>query len=137
MSSVKDERLHRLYSAGKVRMVIPEEDSDEWFNILVTHQNRAKHGEKNYIPEHFLWNGLDLVFWGHEHECRIDPEVAASGGGDRESVWITQPGSSVATSLCEGESRKKCVGVLEIHKKDFKIKPVSHHAFFAKCYSLI
>ena len=129
MSAIKDERLHRLYLAERVKMIRPGEDTEAWFNLLVTHQNRAKHGAKNYIPEHFLWRDLDLVFWGHEHECRIEPEAAAtvdhedsSGGGT--VTYITQPGSSVATSLSEGETRKKCVGLLEIHKKDFRIKPV-------------
>ena len=130
MSSVKDERLHRLYSAERVKMIQPQEHQDRWFNLLVTHQNRAKHGEKNYIPEHFLWSELDLVFWGHEHECRIEPEVAAMSAADKEPPFITQPGSSVATSLCEGEAKPKCVGVLEIHKKQFKIKPVINNLYF-------
>ena len=65
---------------------------------------RAKHGSKNYIPEKFLDNFLDLIIWGHEHECIIDPKNAE----DPElSFYISQPGSSVATSLSEGESKPK------------------------------
>ena len=72
MSSVKDERLHRLFRDEKVHYLLPQSEADdgEWFNMLVLHQNRAKHGEKNYIPEYFIDNMFALVFWGHEHECR-------------------------------------------------------------------
>ena len=38
LSSVKDERLHRLFRANKVKMLRPEEGTDEWFNMLVLHQ---------------------------------------------------------------------------------------------------
>ncbi len=38
--------------------------------------------------------------------------------------YITQPGSSVATSLSEGESKKKHIGLLEIHKEEFRLKPI-------------
>ena len=64
---------------------------------------RAKHGTTNYIPEHFLDEFLDLVVWGHEHECLIDAEWSASG----KSFYVTQPGSSVATSLSPGEAKPK------------------------------
>lgn len=44
---------------------------DDWFNIFVLHQNRISHapGAKNYVMEHRLPPWLDLVIWGHEHEC--------------------------------------------------------------------
>ena len=70
LSSVKDERLYRLFRENKVQMMRPEEETDEWFNLLTLHQNRAKHGSSNYIPEHYLDGFMDLVIWGHEHECR-------------------------------------------------------------------
>lgn len=41
----------------------------------------------------------DLVIWGHEHQCLIDPREAKNG------AFISQPGSSVVTSLSEGEVR--------------------------------
>ena len=40
LSSVKDERLHRLFREGLVHMLRPEEDTEEWFNLLTLHQNR-------------------------------------------------------------------------------------------------
>lgn len=67
------------------------------------------HGPKNHIPEKFLPSFLDLVVWGHEHECKIDPEVVATNSGG--NMRITQPGSSIATSLSPGEAVRKCVWV--------------------------
>lgn len=37
---------------------------------------------------------------------------------------ICQPGSSVATSLCEGEAVPKHVGLLEIRGNDFRLQAV-------------
>ena len=112
MSSVKDERLHRLFRENKVKMYRPEEDTEAWFNFLVLHQNRAQRGPTNFIPEHFIDGFFDLVLWGHEHDCRITPEKVVYG--DEKTFHITQPGSSVATSLCEAESIEKKVGILNI-----------------------
>ena len=63
MSSVKDERLHRLFRENCVKMLQPEEDTDKWFNLLVMHQNRTKRAtvDKNHIPEHFIDSMFDLV----------------------------------------------------------------------------
>lgn len=116
LGSIRDERLHRMFLDGKVSMLRPKEKCEEWFNVMVIHQNRAKHGLKNYIPEQFLDDFLDLVVWGHEHECRIDQEW-----NDTQSFYVTQPGSSVATSLCQGEAVKKHVGILQIKGKEFEI----------------
>ena len=49
----------------------PEEDAESWFHLLVLHQNRAKRGPTNYIPEGFLPSFFHLVIWGHEHDCRM------------------------------------------------------------------
>lgn len=57
------------------------------FNIFVLHQNRAKHTDYSYIPEGRLHRFLNLVIWGHEHECRIKPEFNSEGG-----YFISQPG---------------------------------------------
>lgn len=37
---------------------------------------------------------------------------------------ITQPGSSVATSLTTGESERKQVGILDIRGHDFRLRPI-------------
>ena len=70
------------------------------------HGHRAVHGAHNYIPENFLPSFMDLVIWGHEHECLIDPQERRNCGDD-SMVFIVQPGSSVATSLSEGEVKQK------------------------------
>lgn len=109
LGNIRDERLHRTFESKNVTMFRPTEDTDEWFNLLVLHQNRIAHRAKSYIPEHFLDDFLHLVLWGHEHECKLEPHQTPNDG-----YFITQPGSSVATSLCEGESVEKFVGILHI-----------------------
>lgn len=59
----------------------------------------------------------DLVIWGHEHDCHITPTRRNS------SVLVSQPGSSVATSLTEGEALPKHIAILEIHKRRFRLTP--------------
>ncbi|XP_061182203.1 double-strand break repair protein MRE11-like [Saccostrea echinata] len=119
LGSVRDERLHRLFVHKNVSMLRPKENQEDWFNVFVIHQNRAKHSTTSYIPEQFLDDFLDLVIWGHEHECRIEPEWNSS-----QNFFISQPGSSVATSLSEGETVKKNIGLLKIKGKNFKITKI-------------
>ncbi|XP_023018271.2 double strand break repair nuclease mre11 [Leptinotarsa decemlineata] len=118
LSHIKDERLGRLFLDKKVKFMAPPGNDQDWFNLLVWHQNRATRGVKNFIPDDSLPDFLDLVIWGHEHDCRIEPESKANG------VQISQPGSSVATSLALGEAITKKVGILKIHKKLSKMIPV-------------
>lgn len=54
------------------------------------------------VPEGLFDDSIDLVVWGHEHDCRIVPEPVAG-----RPYHVTQPGSSVATSLGEGEGVEK------------------------------
>lgn len=62
---------------------------------------------------------MDLIIWGHEHDCRIDPEPVTG-----KAYYISQPGSSVATSLAAGESLPKHVGILKIQGKAFDMEKV-------------
>eukprot|EP00957_Ditylum_brightwellii_P062837 4767791-Ditylum_brightwellii.AAC.1 len=62
---------------------------------------------------------MDLVVWGHEHECRIVPDESLVG-----TFRITQPGSSVATSLVQGEAVRKHIGLLDIRGCQFRLKPI-------------
>lgn len=119
LSHIHDNRLARLFKETKVVMEQPDKDSGEWFNMLVLHQNRSDRGPKNYVPENILPDFLDLILWGHEHDCRIQPEEVPG-----KNFFITQPGSSVATSLSEGEALTKHVGLLEIHCNQFLITPI-------------
>jgi double-strand break repair protein MRE11 len=63
---------------------------------------RSKHGSTNFIPEQFLDDFIDLIIWGHEHECKIAPTK-----NEQQLFYVSQPGSSVVTSLSPGEAVKK------------------------------
>ncbi|KAI9278189.1 Metallo-dependent phosphatase-like protein [Phascolomyces articulosus] len=130
LGNVRDERLHHAWRDGSVSFIRPDSSdqddqerrqSQEWldhaFNMFVLHQNRVRHGPTSYIPEEFLDEFLDFVLWGHEHDCRIDPEP-------RDGKDICQPGSSIATSLAEGEALPKHVGLLEITGKDYSLQKI-------------
>jgi len=71
------------------------------------HDIRVKHGPQEFVPEGMFDDSVDLVVWGHEHDCRIIPEPVAG-----KNYYITQPGSSVATSLADGEAIEKSVKTL-------------------------
>ena len=62
---------------------------------------------------------MDLVIWGHEHECLIQPRYNAE-----MNFHVIQPGSSVATSLMPGEAVPKHVAILSITGRDFKLEPI-------------
>lgn len=109
LGSIPDERLYRMFVNKKVTMLRPKEDENSWFNLFVIHQNRSKHGNTNFIPEQFLDDFIDLVIWGHEHECKIGPIK-----NEQQLFYVSQPGSSVVTSLSPGEAVKKHVGLLRI-----------------------
>jgi double-strand break repair protein MRE11 len=118
MGSLRDERLNRMWQSKKVRFQRPMEG--EWFNIFALHQNRDYgRGSKNCVHESMIPEWMDLIVWGHEHECLIDPTESVVG-----TFRITQPGSSVATSLTPGESVRKHVGFLDIRGTQFRMTKV-------------
>lgn len=118
VGNVKDQRMHYELRSNRVRMYMPR-NRDEWFNILLLHQNRVRHGPQESVPEGMFDDSVDLVVWGHEHDCRIVPEPVAG-----KPYYITQPGSSIATSLADGESIEKHVALLQIQGKEFEMKPI-------------
>ena len=63
---------------------------------------------------------IDFVLWGHEHDNRIQLEYCPSA-----DCFISQPGSTVPTSLSEGESEEKQVAILTVNQNKFKFKPVT------------
>lgn len=67
-------------------MLRPTEISN-CFNMFVLHQNRSPYSEHGYIPQHKLPSFLNLIMWGHEHECRITPEFVPEA-----EYFISQPG---------------------------------------------
>ncbi|KAM9358713.1 double-strand break repair protein MRE11 [Symphorus nematophorus] len=119
LGSIPDERLYRMFVNNQVTMLRPKEDQDDWFNLFAIHQNRSKHGPTNYIPEQFLDDFLDLVVWGHEHECLITPTR-----NEQQLFYVTQPGSSVATSLSPGEATKKHVGLLRVKGRKMNLEKI-------------
>lgn len=119
MNNVKDERLMRVFRDSNVRFLRPNVYTDEWFNMLCVHQNHVQHSMTAFLPENFLPNFLQFVLWGHEHECLPFPAYNPDTGFD-----TLQPGSSVATSLSEGEAAQKHVFIMNIKGKDYSIEPI-------------
>lgn len=95
MGSMRDERLNRMWQGKKVKFLRPDQnqtsnddDDDEgnnygesnWFNIFTLHQNRdLGRGSKNCVHESMIPEWMDLVVWGHEHECQITPAESLVG----------------------------------------------------------
>jgi double-strand break repair protein MRE11 len=119
MSNVRDERLFRTFRDGKVKFFQPSVQKSDWFNLMSVHQNHHAHTETSYLPENFLPEFLDLVVWGHEHECLIDPKL-----NPETKFHVMQPGSSVATSLVPGEAVPKHVSILSVTGREFKNEPI-------------
>lgn len=119
MSNVRDERLFRTFRDGKVKFFQPSTQKSDWFNLICVHQNHHAYTETGYLPESFLPDFLDLVIWGHEHECLIDPRL-----NPETNFHVMQPGSSVATSLVPGEAVAKQVAILSITGREFKCEPI-------------
>ncbi|KAF4999649.1 hypothetical protein FDECE_11466 [Fusarium decemcellulare] len=116
LSNVRDERMFRTFRDHKVKWFRPGAQMGDWFNILSVHQNHHAHTATSYLPENVLPDWMDLVVWGHEHECLIDPTQNPETG-----FHVMQPGSSVATSLVPGEAVQKHVAIVSVTGKDFKV----------------
>ena len=119
MSNVRDERLFRTFRDGGVKFFQPSTQKGDWFNLMSVHQNHHAHTETGYLPENFLPEFLDLVVWGHEHECLIDPRL-----NPETNFHVMQPGSSVATSLVPGETVAKHVSILSVTGREFKTENI-------------
>jgi double-strand break repair protein MRE11 len=123
LGNIRDERLYHTWETKKkVKWLRPEQDKEEWFNLFTLHQNRVTHDIKKTIKPEMLPDFLDFVVWGHEHEAKAGAEESGQDG----NTTIYQPGSTVATSLCEAEAKPKNVGILEIYKDNirFVVKPL-------------
>ncbi len=117
LSNVRDERMFRTFRDHKVKWFRPNVQSKDWFNLLTVHQNHYAHTATGYLPENMLPDWMDLVVWGHEHECLIDPKFNPETG-----FHVMQPGSSVATSLVPAEAVAKHVAVVSITGKNFEVE---------------
>mmetsp|Transcript_22751 Transcript_22751/g.36290 ORF Transcript_22751/g.36290 Transcript_22751/m.36290 type:complete len:722 (+) Transcript_22751:129-2294(+) len=116
---VRDERLHRMFTQNTVEFLETptfeggvDSNDDDWFNLMLVHQNRDHRGrgKTNCFKENMIPGFMDLVSFGHEHDCNIEPMESVHD----ESILLMQPGSSVATTLSEGESNPKNVCIMEI-----------------------
>ncbi|KAG7833207.1 hypothetical protein KL943_004072 [Ogataea angusta] len=118
LQSIREERLKRTLASGNVEFLQPE-DSENWFSLMCVHQNHVPRPGTRVLEEAHLPHFLDFVFWGHEHECIPSPMHNIAMGFD-----ILQGGSSVATSLSEGEVPDKHVYLLKIKGKDYSLEPI-------------
>lgn len=116
LSNVRDERMFRSFRDHKVKWFRPNVQMSDWFHLLAVHQNHHAHTATSYLPENVLPDWLDLVVWGHEHECLIDPTQNPETG-----FHVMQPGSSIATSLVAGEAVQKHVAIVSVTGKEFKV----------------
>lgn len=114
LSNVRDRRLYRSFVQKQVRVNAPAQDPDTWFNLFTIHQNRAAHAPKDYIPENFLADFLDVVIWGHEHECILEPSRNLEQDFD-----VIQPGSTIATSCIAAEAKPKHCLVLKVNGRQY------------------
>lgn len=99
---INNRHSFRLFTQNKLKFNRPA--SDGWFNLLILHQNRIPR-ESEYVPEDSIPSFFDLVVYGHEHEClRFF----------HKNFEVLQSGSTVRTSLCDGETGEKAIHILEI-----------------------
>lgn len=119
ISNVRDERLFRTFRDKHVTFYRPPDDEGKFFNLLTVHQNHTAHSTTGYLPENVLPGWMDLVVWGHEHDCQIEPTLNPETG-----FHVMQPGSSVATSLIAGESDTKQIAIVSITGDEFKSEAI-------------
>lgn len=103
---IKDRRIQKTFMNKNVIYKRPE--GNDWYNILVVHQNRTPR-EDGYLSEDLIDPFFDLVVYGHEHESiKIN----------HRNFDVIQCGSTIRTSLCEGESMEKYVYILNLTVKN-------------------
>lgn len=119
LGNVRDERMFRTFRDHRVKWFRPGQQAGDWFNLLAVHQNHHAHTATSYLPESVLPEWMDLVVWGHEHECLIDPKQNPETG-----FHVMQPGSSVATSLVAGEAVTKQVAIVSVTGREFTVDKI-------------
>lgn len=87
--------------------------------VRAKRNNSTAHTPTSFLAEEKIPDFMDMVIWGHEHECKIDPWYNAE-----QNFHIMQPGSSIATSLMPGEAVPKHVAVLSITGRDYTVEPI-------------
>lgn len=74
---------------------------------------------KNSIHPKMFPPFFNLIIWAHEHESI--PDIVQSS---EIQAYIYQPGSSIATSLIEAESKTKHAGLFTFRKNEFYFEPI-------------
>ncbi|GAA5871171.1 hypothetical protein JCM3774_006812 [Rhodotorula dairenensis] len=121
MGNIRDDRFVFELTNRRINLYRPAENPDDWFNIILVHQNRVPHGPNNSVPEQAFGEEAHLVVWGHEHDCISEAKPVPVAG---RPYYISQPGSSIATSLSKGESIPKHVGLIKVQGKEFEFEPI-------------
>ncbi|KZP04593.1 hypothetical protein FIBSPDRAFT_915052 [Athelia psychrophila] len=117
VGSVKDARMHFELRSNRTRTYMPK-NKVVWFNVTHPPESvrslceRVTHGPQESVPEGMFDDSVDIVIWGHEHDCRIIPELVAGK-------------KYVATSLADGESLENFRDtLLTIQNKEFDLIPI-------------
>ncbi|CAO4379645.1 unnamed protein product [Caenorhabditis nigoni] len=128
LGSQRDDRLVRAFKEENITFLRPNAGAEDWFNLFVLHQNRPRRAVHrstgNFLPETLIPQFFDLLIWGHEHECKPDPQYVASSEAVGDGFYILQPGSTVATSLTAEEALQKNAFVIKIKGRKFASKPI-------------
>lgn len=119
LSNIKEERLNTLIRNNKLIFLTNDEVTPQGLNVLLLHQNRSSNINKNYLNENLLPDFLDLLIWGHEHECI--PDLAYNS---LKNFNILQPGSTVQTSFHESELKPKHCFLMDFKDNTYTIYPI-------------
>ncbi len=110
-----ERKLHELLSTGKVVFHAPP-DADEYTSILMVHQNRRARKVRWFLDITFIPHFIDVIIWGHEHDptCTEGLPERVVHPVTNKTILILQLGSTVATSLTEGEAGPKLTALLTV-----------------------
>lgn len=130
---IRDSRLKHIFEQPEgVQFIQPTSEPNRpqgsWLNMLLLHQNRSQNSP-NALPETYVPTWMDLCVWGHEHECQLGDSISSTmrnnAGAPDGGCCVLQLGSSVQTSLEEGESAQKRVAILEVKQSsEWRVKPL-------------
>ncbi|KAL1515391.1 hypothetical protein AB1Y20_002019 [Prymnesium parvum] len=132
LGHVRDEELAAALDQGTVKVGTPREAAGEWFNLLAIHQKRSKatgggSASGKSINEMALPRkpvAMDLVVWGHEHECQTEGGMEGIQSNRNVTFDVIQPGSTVATELSEAEAKPKHVCILQLYGEKWKMSSI-------------
>ncbi|QPG75951.1 hypothetical protein FOA43_003337 [Brettanomyces nanus] len=122
LQNIREERLKRTMASSNLEFLQPDTGTTDvqWFSLMCIHQNHVQRPGIRVVEEINLPDFLDFIFWGHEHDCIPHTVENPSTGFN-----VLQAGSSIATSLSEGELAEKHVFILNIKGKDFSLEPIA------------